>query len=344
MDINLMYDSDRGVYLLNGTRVLLLPRGALELIQDTVNIVLGLATKTILEDVMRTTVYSFLTDMVNLKMLKRRGEDKMLNEIFEFFRDIGFGKFDVVSTGLNYYTVGSDRNFNSALSMVKPMNYCYQAYGMLEAIFKVAGRRNTKVDETRCKTSGSADMDTFGVTVTDSREEYQYIASQPYPTEDSKVERVELMETESGPIVNSEPVEIVPVIFFPYLFSKLRSIIGMGAYGIQRNMGASLSKLYSQASLKEISTKYQVNGFYVLPRLAGAGRIDLVKNSIGGLEEIDIYDSFNALHADSLNEKRCFFLSGLLSGLSYPLTGISIKLHETECSSVNNSVCKFSFE
>ena len=51
MDLELEYDEDRGIYLLNKIRVLVLPKGSIESIQNSVNIILGLATKSIFQEV-----------------------------------------------------------------------------------------------------------------------------------------------------------------------------------------------------------------------------------------------------------------------------------------------------
>ena len=82
----------------------------------------------------------------------------------------------------------------------------------------------------------------------------------------------------------------------------------------------------------------------MLPVISGMGRINTLKTELNYLIEVDVYNSFNALHIDDSMEKRCFLLGSLISGLSYKLTGTSLKLSEKECSATNGEVCKFAFE
>ena len=59
MDIDLEYDDEKGIYLLNKIRVLVLPKGSLESLQNSVNMILGLATKSIFQEVSSTVFILF---------------------------------------------------------------------------------------------------------------------------------------------------------------------------------------------------------------------------------------------------------------------------------------------
>lgn len=348
MDLDLRYDKTRGIYVLNGLRVMPLPKGSLELIQDYVGAILGLATKSIFEDAMATTVYSFLTDLAKNRQIKIKNDERCEEELFSMFRGLGFGNIGVVSKDINSYSLTMDHSFNSFLSITKPMTYCYQAGGLLTALYRLMLGKDVKVNELKCKTTGNSDIDWFEMIILNEKKEFSYINSPSYPFDaknpNPDLEKVEISNSEYGVTINSMPVEIVPVIFFPYLFSKLRKIIGMGVYGIQYGIGTTMSKLYVPYSLPQVASKYQVAGFDVLAPLAGVGFVKSIKNDFGGLQEVDVYDSFNALHVDAETEKRCYLLAGILTGLSYFLLGTNLKLKEADCSSVNNSFCKFSFE
>ena len=344
MDIDLRYDKDGGMYFLNGFRVILLPEGGLETIQDTVGKVLGLATKSIFQEAMATVTYSFLTDLINSKLIKKRNENKMKEEIFALFQDMGFGVAEEVSSDLNTYTVTVDRGFNSRLPLIKSSSYCFQEIGHLQGIYRVIFSRDTNAQENKCKSTGSSDMDLFTVQVVGDKKTYNYIPPKTYEKETRSLEKIELIKTSSSTLVNSIPIEIIPATYFPYLFSKLRSIIGLGVYGIENNVGSEVSKIYAPFPFDLVSMKYQLSGFDILSPLAGVGKIETIKTDQNYLKEIDVKDSFNALHIDNASERRCFMLSGLFSGLSHKLIGTSVKLKETDCSAVNGSVCKFSFE
>lgn len=343
MDIDLRYYKNKGIYVLNGTRVILLPSGSLELIQDYVSTILGLATKSIFEDAMATTIYSFVQDMINAKTLKLRGE-RSDAELFTLIQDMGLGHISLISKDAGSYSLTIDKCFNSTLSSIKQLNSCFQADGILAALYRLMLEKEVKVTELKCKSTGNSDADLFEVNTTGEKGNYTYIKSPTYQVDDQNFEKIDMLQTEVGVVINSIPVEIVPVIFFPYVFSRLRKIIGMGVYGIQYGIGTTLSKLYMPYPISKVAVKYQVDGFSVLSPLAGVGLVQSVKNDFGGLKEIDIYDSFNSLHTDEEAEKRCFLLSGILTGLSYLIMGTNLKLRETDCAAVNNSVCKFSFD
>jgi predicted hydrocarbon binding protein len=346
MEIDLRYNRVRGVYLLNGLRVILLPKGGLELIQDYVANILGLATKSIFEDAMAVTIYSFLTDLIKSKNLKMHSEERTTEEIFQLFNSMGLGHIRIASSDVDSYGITAENGFNSFMGLMKPMPYCFQMGGLLTGIYRLILKKSVKVTELKCKSMGTSDIDWFKLDVLEERESYNYIPSPTYTVDDnnSDLEKPEITITDYGISINSIPTEIVPVIFFPYLFEKLKKIIGSGAYGLEYGIGTYLSKLFQPYSLSAITSKYQVAGFEVLSPLDGVGLITSTKNQFGGLNEIDVYDSFNALHIEASPEKRCFFLSGLFSGLSYNLVGTSLKLKETDCSAINNSVCKFSFQ
>ncbi len=344
MEIDLRYEKGVGVYLLNGVRVVLLPRGGLEFIQDYVNDIIGLATKNIFEDAMATIVYSFLIDLIKGRALKRHGDERMLDEISHLFEDLGFGRMYVVSKDVDSIDVGISGNFNSVLSVIKPLKYCFAATGMIGSILRVILGKNVTVTETSCRTAGGQDADTFHADISAGDGSYNYVGSKSYTTKKEVGEKVVLIKSESGPVVNSIPVEVVPAVFFPYLFSKLREMMGRGMHDIQYGMGFSLAKMYADYDLEGVGLRHGTSGFGILPYLLGTGAINPIMNEYGGLKEIDVYDSFNALHTDTANEKRCFFLSGLIGGLSYRLFGTQLKVVELECSAMNNSFCKFSFQ
>lgn len=330
--------------MLNGVRVVPLPKGGLELIQDYVGNILGLATKSIFEDVMATTIYSFISDLIKNKQIKLHGGERSEEELFKLMQDIGFGHFNEMSKDVDSYSVTIEKCFNSFFGITKTMNYCFQANGILTAIYRLVLGKDVKANELRCKTTGNADIDWFEVKVIGDRSDYVHVDSPVYDLSELDFEQIQINGSESGTLINSIPVEVVPVTFFPYLFSKLRKIIGMGVYGIQYGIGTALSKLYLPYPLTDIATKYQVNGLEVLSPLAGVGLVQAIKNDFGGLKEVDIYDSFNSLHIDNEVEKRCFLLSGVLAGLSYSLLGTNLKIKELDCAAINNSICKFAFD
>ena len=88
------------------------------------------------------------------------------------------------------------------------------------------------------------------------------------------LEKIEVMKTLSSVLINSIPVEIIPANYFPYLFSRLRSIIGLGLYGVETNIGLALAKLYFPFSFDVVSMKYQINGFELVSPLKSPESIE----------------------------------------------------------------------
>ncbi len=344
MEIDLRYYKSKGVYTLNGFRVILFPRGSLELMQLQIGRILGLATKSIFDDAMSTTIYSFLTDLSKSKQMKAHGEEKREDEIFTLLEDLGYGKIGVVSKELESYSVVSTRCFNSTLPEIMPINSCFQMGGILAAVYRMLLKKDVRVTEVKCKSTGNSDSDWFKVELLGDKDDFNYVTQPAYKLNDQESERIEITGDGSGFVVNSIPVEIVPIVFFPYLFSRLRKTIGVSVHGIEYGVGMAVSKLYTDHNLQDVATKYQVAGLDVLAPISGIGAIKTIKNEQGNIEEIDVYDSFNALHVDTETEKRCFMLGGIFTGLSYHIFGSNYKLYESDCSSLNNSVCKFSFE
>jgi predicted hydrocarbon binding protein len=345
MDLDLRYYRLRGIYILNGIRVVVLPRGSLELMQDYVANILGLATKSIFEEVMATTIHSFLTDLIKTKQLKLRDEEESEYELFSLFKRMGFGTINAVSKDVDSYSVTIDKGFNSIIGLSKGFNYCFQATGLLKAVYRILLEKEVAVTELKCKTTGNSDIDWFEVKVLGENATYNYAQVPPCDLKGQGYEKIEvLLSDTAGAIINSMPVEIIPVIFFPYIFNKLRRIIGMGAYGIQYGMGTTMSKLYIPYPFGNIAIKYRVQGFEILSPLAGVGLVKNIKGDRGGLKELDIFESFNALKLSPEKEKRCSLLSGILTGLSYLFMGTQLKIREIDCSAINNSVCRFSFE
>ena len=344
MEIKLEYDDEKGIYLLNKLRVLVLPKGSLESLQNSVNIILGLATKSIFQDVSSTVFYSFLQDLIKRKSLKIRGEERTEIEMFDFFKGLGLGSINKVSSDLNVYKISIDGSANSFLNIIANSPYCFNSIGILTGIYRIITNRNVEVTEEKCRSTGDSDTDYFNVDVKNEKEEYSYIPSQIFDQKNENLRVVEITKDETDIFVNSIPSEIIPVVYFPYLFSKLRKIIGQGVYGIENQAGKELAKLYQQYNLQVIKEKYGVNDLGIISILSGFGKINTLKTDSGYLSEVDIYNSFNALHVDEAIEKRCFLLGSVLSGLSYKLTGTMLKLNEKECSAINNEVCKFSFE
>ncbi len=341
MDLDLKYNVSEGIYSLNGIRVVLLPRGSLESIQEVVNKILGLATKSIFEEAMATITYSFLTDLISKKLIKRHGEDKMLEEIFTLFGDMGFGRLGLLNKDLNTYTVTVEKGFNSILSGTKQIPYCFEELGHLKAVFRIVLEREVTVQEERCKSTGDSDLDLFRVSTIGEKGSYTYIPSLMVGTSGGSVEKVEMIKNVNDVLINSLPTEIIPVTFFPYLFSKLRNIIGLGTYGIENSIGLDIAKLYNVFNFDTIKMKYQVDGPQILSALIGAGSVGISSTEAGEFESVDIANSFNALHVDEAVEKRCFLLSGLISGLSYRLFNNALTFKENECSAVNGKICKF---
>jgi predicted hydrocarbon binding protein len=343
MALELEYDKTGGIYLLNKIRVLVLPKGSLEAIQNSVNQILGLATKGIFQEVSSTVFYSFLQDMEKRKAIKVRGS-KAEEELFSFFKDLGFGRISRISQDLDTYRVSIEGNSNSFLNINYNSPYCFGSIGILTGIYRMTTNKDVETVETKCRTTGDSDADFFNVTASETKSQYTYIPAQVFDRKDRPLEKVEIMRDDTEIFINSIPSEIIPATYFPYLFSKLRQIIGQGVYGIESQAGKEVAKIYQQYNLHVIEEKYGLMGLNILPVISGVGGIELLKTDQGYLSEIDVYNSFNALHIDDSTEKRCFFIAGLMSNISYKLTGTLLKLTEKECSSINNEVCKFSFE
>ncbi|MCL5009956.1 MAG: hypothetical protein M1433_03215 [Candidatus Parvarchaeota archaeon] len=344
MEIDLKYYKTKGIYTMNGFRVIVLPKGSFELIQMQVGKILGIATKSIFEDAMSTTIYSFLTDLIKSKQLKLHSEEKSEDEIFSLLYSMGLGKISVLSKDVDSYNITVRDGFNSILPDITSINSCFQMNGVIAAVYRIMMKRDIKVNENKCKSTGDSDMDWFKVSFLDKAENFNYISQPSYSLEDQPFDKIEIGKYSSDMLINSIPIEIVPVIFFPYLFSKLRKIIGVSVHGIEYGIGLAISKLYSQYNLQDAVAKYQTEGLDVLSPISGLGLIKTIKNNQGSIEQIDVYDSFNSLHIDQENEKRCFMVSGMFTNLSSKIFGSSYKLYESDCSSINNSVCKFSFE
>ncbi len=344
MELRLEYDSGGGMYLLNDIRVLVLPKGSLQSLQNSVNIILGLATKGIFQEASSVVFYSFLQDLIKRKAIRLRGEDKTEVEIFDLFKKLGFGRTNEISKDLDSYRLSIDGNPNSFLNITSNSPYCFNSSGMLTGIYRTITGRDVEVIEEKCRSTGDSDIDFFSVHVKGEKGQYTYIPSQVFEHKKEDLRKIEILEDENSVFINSIPSEIIPAVYFPYLFSKLRRIIGQGVYGIESQAGKELSKLYQQYNLEMIEEKYGVKGLEIIPILSGIGRMETLKTDLGYLMEVDIYNSFNALHIDDSVEKRCFLLSSLLSNLSHKLTGSLLKLNEKDCSAMNNQVCKFSFE
>ncbi len=339
MGPKLTYSQSSGIYLLEGIRVVLLPRGSLEAVQEAVNKILGLATKSIFEEAMSTVTYSFLTDMMNKKIIRKHSEDKMIDDVFTLFKEMGFGRMGLIGKDLNTYTITIEKGFNSLNYGGKAMPNCFEELGHLKAIFRVILEREVTVEEDKCRAVGDSDMDVFKVTAIGDRQQYTYIPSMALNINQDQ-ENIEPTQNGSEILVNSIPVEIIPVTLFPYLFSKLRNIVGLGVYGIENNIGMIIGKLYNSSKFEAITAKYNIDGPKILSPLIGIG---LTKLNItdAGLESIDIIESFNALHVDELREKRCFLISGLLSSLSYGFWGNPVTFKESSCSAVEGDACRF---
>ncbi len=343
MEVDLRYYKTRGIYTFNGSRAIVFPRGSLELMQIQIGRILGLATKSLFTDAMSTTLYSFLTDLIKSKQLRLRGEDRSEDEIFTLLADLGFGRIEVTSKEPDSYSVFVGGCFNSVLPDITTLNSCFQMDGILTAAYRIILKRDIRVTEVKCKSTGNSDSDQFKIDILGSQENFNYVMSPLYDLKDQEFEQIELDRASSGFVINSMPVEIVPVIFFPYLFSILRRIVGVSVHGIEYGVGLAVSRLYTNYNLQDIALKYRVEGLGVLAPVAGIGAVKTIKNAQGSIEEIDLYDSFNSLHIDSEVEKRCFMVSGMFTGLSSKLFGSNYKLYESDCASINNSVCKFSF-
>lgn len=343
MTLELEYDEASGMYLLNKIRIMVLPKGSLEALQNSVNLILGLATKGIFQEASATVFYSFLQDLIKQKAIKIRG-GRAETDIFDLFKKLGFGRINEISQDLNLYKISIEGNSNSFLNIMVNSPYCFNSMGLLTSIYRIVTNRDVEVTEEKCRSTGDSDIDFFSASIKESKSQYTYVPSQIFENKNENLKKVDILEDETDIFLNSIPSEIVPVTYFPYLFSKLRKLIGLGVYGIESQAGKELAKLYQQYNLQLIQEKYKLKGLDIMPVISGLGRIETLKTDLGYLMEVDIYNSFNALHIDEALEKRCFLLSSLLSTLSYKLTGSSLKLNEKECSALNNEVCKFSFE
>ncbi|EFD92885.1 MAG: hypothetical protein BJBARM5_0392 [Candidatus Parvarchaeum acidophilus ARMAN-5] len=343
MELDLEYDESKGIYLLNKIRVLVLPKGSLEAIQNSVNTILGLATKGIFYEVSSTVFYSFFQDLIKNKVIKGRGED-LEAKLFEVIKEMGLGRLNKINQDLNLYKISIEGNFNSFLNLIYDAPYCFNSNGLLTGIYRLITNKDVEVIETKCRTTGGSDADFVDINVSESKSQYSYIPSIISNKENESLKKVEIIKDDVNISINSIASEIIPVTYFPYLFSKLKSIIGPGVYGIESQAGKELAKLYQQYNLELIVEKYGKEGLDVLPVISGMGRINTLKTELNYLIEVDVYNSFNALHIDDSMEKRCFLLGSLISGLSYKLTGTSLKLSEKECSATNGEVCKFAFE
>lgn len=344
MDLELEYDEDRGIYLLNKIRVLVLPKGSIESIQNSVNIILGLATKSIFQEVSSTVFYSFLQDLIKRKSLRVRGEEKTEIEMFTLFKELGIGRINKISSDLGNYKISIDGNMNSFLNIITNSPYCFNSIGLLTGIYRIITNKDVEVTEEKCRSTGDSDTDYFNINVKETKDEYTYIPSQVFDEKNEKLKKIDITNDETDIFINSIPSEIIPVVYFPYLFSKLRKIIGQGVYGIENQAGKELAKLYQQYNLQLIKEKYGIMDLSVISILSGFGKITTLKNDLGYLLEVDVYNSFNALHIDDAIEKRCFLLGSILSSLSYKITGTMLRLNEKECSAINDEVCKFSFQ
>ncbi len=342
MEVKLRYSEEKGVYLLEGIRVLVLPKGSLETIQNSVNTILGLATKSIFQEVSATVFYSFLSDLIKRKLIKLRGEDKTKIEIFDLFKQLGFGRINEISKDFNYYKINIEGNSNSFLNLITNSPYCFSSAGILTSIYRIVTNKDVEVVEEKCRSTGDSETDLFSISVKESKSQYTYIPSQIFEDKNDNLKSVDIIGDNTDIFVNTIPSEIVPVVYFPYLFSKLRKIIGLGVYGIENQTGKELAKLYEQYNLEIIQEKYKIKGLEIISILNGLGKMEILKTDLGYLMEVDIYNSFNALHIDDAIEKRCFLLDSLLSSLSHRLTGFVLNLSEKECSAINNEVCKFS--
>lgn len=343
MDLLLEYDKGTGVYLLNKIRVIVFPKGSIEAIQNSVNLILGLATKGIFQEVSTTVFYSFFQDIIKRKGIKGHGS-RSESEFLNLFSYLGFGRINKIEQDIDLYKLSIEGNFNSYLNLIYNSPYCFNSMGILTGIYRILTDKDVEVIETKCRSTGDSDADFFDVKTSETKSQYAYIPSQIFEEKTQTLEKVEILTDDNQIFINSIPSEIIPVTYFPYLFSKLRKIIGQGVYGIESQAGKEVAKLYQQYNLQIIQEKYGLNGLDILPIVSGIGGLQTIKTELGYLTEVDIYNSFNALHIDDANEKRCFLLSSLISSLSYKLTGSTLRLNEKECSAINERVCKFSFE
>ncbi len=343
MEFDLTYSISRGMYLLNGTRVLLFPRGSLETIQDYVNGILGLATKSLLRDAMQTAVFSLLTDFLKSGKLKKTSPEKMFVEIADLLSFIGFGKFKLMTRDFASFDVIIESNSNSILRLIKPMNYCFLSEGVLNAISQAIFGKASTIEESACRSAGDSDVDKFKATFTNQQATFNYVSLGAYNIDPKDMEHIKFTFDGVSTMVNDIPVEIIPITFLPYFFSRLRSIIGVSVYGLEYGMAEPLARLFPAAQVFDIKSKYGLRGVEALSPVMGVGRVTTVLNEQGNMSEIQVYDSFNALHVDNQLEKRCSLLSGLLSFMSFKLAGYNMSLKESGCQAVNNTYCSFIF-
>ena len=344
MEFDLSYSISRGMYMLNGTRVLIFPRGSLETIQDYVNGILGLATKTLLRDAMQTSVFSLLTDFLKTGKLKKSSPEKMFAEIGDLLSFMGFGKFKLMSRDFATFDVIIESNSNSILRLIKPMNYCFLSEGVLNAISQIVFGKAATVEELACRSTGDSETDKFKATFVNQQSTFNYVSLGGYNIDPKDMEHIKTTFDGISTSVNDIPVEMIPVTFLPYFFSRLRGIIGVSVYGLEFGMAEPLARLFPSAQVFEVKSRYGLRGVEALSPVIGAGRITTVLNDQGNMSEIQVYDSFNALHVDNQLEKRCSLLSGLFSFMSFKLAGYNMTLKEVGCQAVNNSYCTFTFE
>lgn len=344
MTIVLEYDESKGIYLLDKIRVIVLPKGSIEVIQNSVNSILGLATKGIFQEVASTVFYSFIQDLIKTKAIRFRGSSAK-NELFDLFNNMGFGRITEITQDLNSSKISIEGNYNSYLNIISNSAFCFNSIGLLNGIYRSITNRDVEVIEKKCRSTGDSDADFFDVNVSETKSQYNYIPSQFFEGKNEQNKKVDIVKDEKDIFINLIPSEIIPVTYFPYLFSKLRKIIGQGVYGIENQAGKEVAKLYQQYNLGLIQEKYNLKGLEVMSIISGIGKIETIKTELGYLKDVVVNNSFNALHIDEAIEKRCFLLASLISALSYKLTGNILKLNEKECSAVNNNnLCKFSFQ
>ena len=164
MAIELEYDPSSGIYLLNKIRVLVLPKGSLEAIQNSVNLILGLATKGIFQEASATVFYSFVQDMIKRKAIKLHGSNAE-NALFDLFKDMGFGRINELTQDLNMYKISMEGGANSFLNVISNSVYCFNSIGILTGIFRTVTNRDIEVVEIKCRTTGDSDADFFDVKV-----------------------------------------------------------------------------------------------------------------------------------------------------------------------------------
>lgn len=341
MEPDLSYSLSRGVYLLNGSRVVLFPKGSLETIQDYTNGILGLATKSIVRDAMQTAIFSLLTDFLKSGRIRKSSPEKMFVEIASLLSLMGIGKFNLMSRDFSGFNTIIESNSNSILDMIKPINYCFLSEGALNAMSQIIFGKAATVEETACRTAGVSDVDKFKVSFINQQTTFNYVSLASYSIDPKDLEHISVSFDSKSSIVNDIPVEMIPITFLPYFFSRLRKIIGVSVYGLEYGMSEAVARLFPSEQVFALKSKYGLRGVEALSPLIGAGRIVSVMDNEGRLSGVDVYDSFNALHVDDQLEKRCSFLTGLFSFMSFKLAGYNLNFKEPSCQAVNNANCKF---